>query len=142
MNARKILDSSGAWEGLSGAKIFQGILAGELLMQIAIVQVRRLLWLSCCCGAGVWPSGVEALPLGRVALQGWLTASVCCLNLPGFCCNKRTAHPYRCLPHNLQFGGPWFNTHPLDGREWAVCVGLGATTLGLRELLRRLPYGR
>ncbi|PSC68202.1 calcium-translocating P-type PMCA-type [Micractinium conductrix] len=78
MNARKILDSSGAWEGLSNAPIFQLILGSELALQIAIVQ----------------------------------------------------------------FGGSWFNTHPLDAREWAVCVGLGATTLGLRELLRRLPYGR
>ncbi|KAL4422348.1 hypothetical protein ABPG75_008545, partial [Micractinium tetrahymenae] len=78
MNARKILDSSDAWEGLANAKWFQCILGSELLLQILIVQ----------------------------------------------------------------FGGSWFHTHPLDAREWAVCVGLGATTLLLREGLRRLPYGR
>ena len=42
----------------------------------------------------------------------------------------------------MQFGGSVFHTHPLDGGEWAVCVGLGATTLVLRELLRRVPLGR
>ena len=42
----------------------------------------------------------------------------------------------------VQFGGQWFHTHPLNATEWAVCVGLGATTLGLREILRRVPYGR
>ncbi|KAL4419237.1 hypothetical protein ABPG77_010679, partial [Micractinium sp. CCAP 211/92] len=78
LNARKILDSSHALEGLGSARWFQWILGGELVLQILIVQ----------------------------------------------------------------FGGSWFHTHPLNAREWAVCVGLGATTLLLREGLRRVPYGR
>ena len=51
---------------------------------------------------------------------------------------KAVARP----PPPMQFGGSVFHTHPLDGGEWAVCVGLGATTLVLRELLRRVPLGR
>ena len=147
LNARKILDSSGAWEGLAGAKIFQAILAGELLMQVAIVQVRGLVApgcpavvLLCCCGQ------VKGRGWREATGQACLAAHQSCCHSPGaFAAPTESRFPAAAaaaFPPPLQFGGPWFNTHPLDGREWAVCVGLGATTLGLRELLRRLPYGR
>ena len=51
MNARKILDSSGAWEGLSNAPIFQLILGSELALQIAIVQVCAVHLCLCVFGA-------------------------------------------------------------------------------------------
>jgi hypothetical protein len=109
-------------------------------MVAVLVVVWREIWFA--------PSPVarcDANPRGHWAglpfVAGWHQAA-CCLSSPRSDCNIKTNISRRCLPAPLQFGGPWFNTHPLDGREWAVCVGLGATTLGLRELLRRLPYGR
>ncbi len=39
----------------------------------------------------------------------------------------------------VQYGGPAFHTQPLDAAQWGMCVGLGATTLVLRDVLRRVP---
>ena len=57
--------------------------------------------------------------------------------------------PASCAPadldaHNsqvliVQYGGRWFATVPLDGPQWALCTGLGATSLLLREAIRHLP---
>ena len=38
----------------------------------------------------------------------------------------------------VQFGGPVFATVPLDSAQWATCIGFGATSLLLRELLRNV----
>ncbi|CAG9462723.1 unnamed protein product [Pedinophyceae sp. YPF-701] len=38
----------------------------------------------------------------------------------------------------VQFGGSWFQTVPLNGAAWTACVGLGATSLLVRYLLRPL----
>jgi len=38
----------------------------------------------------------------------------------------------------VQFGGPVFATVPLDSAQWATCIGFGASSLLLRELLRNL----
>ncbi len=39
----------------------------------------------------------------------------------------------------VQYGGSAFQTAPLTPAQWAACVGLGATTLLVREALRRVP---
>jgi len=38
----------------------------------------------------------------------------------------------------VQFGGPVFATVPLDATQWATCIGFGASSLLLRELLRNV----
>ena len=73
MNARKILDSSQAWEGLGSARWFQWILGSELLLQILIVQVGRA-----GCGAGLglaWGHGGDRGPPLTCAAAGAATAA-------------------------------------------------------------------
>ena len=36
----------------------------------------------------------------------------------------------------MQFGGDWFQTQPLSGPQWAMCVCAGALTLLVRLALR------
>ncbi|GAB4821345.1 hypothetical protein N2152v2_008391 [Parachlorella kessleri] len=42
----------------------------------------------------------------------------------------------------VQYGGLAFHTHPLTAAQWGICLGIGASTLVVRDLLRRLPYGK
>eukprot|EP00210_Caulerpa_lentillifera_P004992 g4766.t1 len=37
----------------------------------------------------------------------------------------------------VQFGGAAFQTSPLSGLEWFICIGFGALSLPMREILRR-----
>lgn len=39
----------------------------------------------------------------------------------------------------VQCGGQWFQTEPLSGQQWAVCVGFGALSLVVNAVLQRLP---
>lgn len=41
----------------------------------------------------------------------------------------------------VQFGGPAFQTVPLNGPQWTLCVGVGALTLLVRAALRLVPVG-
>lgn len=148
------------------AAALQSILAMELLLQILIVQVgagtgRRSAALARAARARGSPAGwrrcqregdpaagpgLPGLPgTAGIRVPAWLAPPLlCCLGAPPPCTRADGGPaPPRAAPLACpQFGGEWFHTHPLDAREWAVCVGLGATTLGLREILRRLPYGR
>ena len=42
----------------------------------------------------------------------------------------------------MQYGGLAFHTVPLSAPQWGLCLGIGATTLAIREVLRRLPTGK
>ena len=35
----------------------------------------------------------------------------------------------------VQFGGEAFSTHPLSWQQWGACMGIGALSLIVRELL-------
>ncbi len=35
----------------------------------------------------------------------------------------------------VQFGGEAFSTHPLSWQQWGACVGIGALSLFVRQLL-------
>ena len=41
----------------------------------------------------------------------------------------------------VQYGGQAFSTVPLSPEQWAFCAAVGSSTLLVRELLRRLPFG-
>ena len=41
----------------------------------------------------------------------------------------------------VQFGGEAFSTVPLDARQWAACIGIGALTLPVRAGLLLLRTG-
>lgn len=40
----------------------------------------------------------------------------------------------------VQWGGPAFSTVPLGPEHWALCLGFGASSLLVREVLRRVPH--
>lgn len=78
VNARQIRDSGSVWEGLADAKLFQGILAAELALQIAIVEwggavfstvpLSGMQWALCVAfGAGglLVREGLRRLPLEK-----------------------------------------------------------------------------
>lgn len=109
---------------------------------------RRARWAACCWVVALL-HGRHSFPPAPSQLPSHLSLRLPWFNLasPGRLAGWQplAAHSLLSLlpsSSQVQFGGSWFNTHPLDSREWAVCVGLGATTLGLREVLRRLPYGK
>jgi hypothetical protein len=139
LNSRKILDSTHVWEGLGQARWFQGILGCELLLQVLIIQARTRACAACRQRHAAQAFAARSCSHRKPSTRG----SPCDVPMPG----ARCALPHRShsLPGPLlwlQYGGEWFNTHPLDVREWAVCVGLGAASLLLREVLIRIPYGR
>jgi hypothetical protein len=50
--------------------------------------------------------------------------------------------PVYCMHQQVlivQCGGPAFQTSPLNGPQWGLCVGLGAVTLLVRAALLAVP---